>query len=109
VKAELRARDEVAQALLVTLRAPVSSARFTFQVWMSRRLVAPTEISLGCRLAKGDTVEEIEVLSVATIPLHEQRIAPRCAPGSESLHAASFGGIARGLPRLFHPLVDAPL
>jgi len=68
--------------------------------WMTWRLLAPAEILLGCNLAKGHTVERIEVPSVAMEPLRERRIAPSCAPGSRLRHAASFGGFARELARL---------
>jgi len=50
------------------------------EVWSPSQLVAPAEIPLGCRPAKGDTVEEIEVLFAALEPLRERRIAPPCAP-----------------------------
>jgi hypothetical protein len=106
---ELRALDEAAHALLVTLRAPGSSARSAPRAWRAWRRVAPTEVPFGCRLAKGGTVERTKVLSFATKLLRERGIAPTCAPEPGPHHAASHGGIARGSPRLFRRGSSAPL
>jgi len=81
--------DDIARTLLVTPRAPVSPVRFAKGPWGTRRHTGPAEIPFGCHLAKGGTVERIEVPSVATEPLRERRIAPSRAPGSGPLHAAS--------------------
>jgi len=59
------------------------------EVWSPSQLVAPAEIPLGCRPAKGDTGEGIEVPFAATKSLRERGIAPPCAPGSEPCHATS--------------------
>jgi hypothetical protein len=85
-------------------RAPGSPARVPHRPGEPTRWVARIETSVGCPLAKGGTVEKVEVLSDATESLHERGIAPPCAPGPGSHHATSFaGGIAPGCPRLFAP------
>ena len=68
---------------------------------MTWRFLAPAETLLGCVPAKGRTVERIGVPLVATEPLREPGIAPRCAPGPRPRHAASSGGFAREHARLF--------
>jgi len=80
-----------------TIRAcPPRSASSTWvagstrrEVWSPSRLIAPAEVPLGCRPAKGETVEKTEVLFAALEPLRDRRIAPPCAPGSEHRHATS--------------------
>jgi len=69
------------------------------EVWIATRLFEPAKTPLGCRPAKDDTVDKIEVLSAAPEPLRERRMTPPCAPGLRPSYAALWG-IARDVVRL---------
>jgi len=106
-KVKARVLDESARTLLVTLRAPGSPVRFVPWVWKTWGLIAPAETLLGCSLAKGCTVERVEVPSAAPEPLRERRIAPPCAPGPRPRHSASEEALLGGTRAFFRPL-EAP-
>jgi len=73
-------------------------------VWKTSRFVAPAEILLGCSLAKGCTVERIEVPFAAPESLRERKIAPPCAPGPRLRHAASVEALLGRTRAFFCPL-----
>jgi hypothetical protein len=104
---EARVLDEATRTLLVTLRAPGSPVRFVPWVWKTCGLIGPAETLLGCSLAKGCTVERVEVPSAAPESLRERRIAPPCAPGPRPRHSASEEALLGGTRAFFHPL-EAP-
>jgi len=108
------ARAKANRALLTRRACPPRCAPGTrvtgstrCRVWKARRLVAPAEILLGCRLAKGDTVERIGVPSIATEPLREREIALPCAPGPPAPSRRLVRGIAPGPARLLDRVCGA--
>jgi len=90
VKASRALLDEIARALLVAPRAPVSPARFV------SRSGEPGDSPLRPRPLsdaaprRATPSERIEVPSAAPEPLRERRMAPPCAPGPRPRHAASW-------------------